>query len=291
MSYLEPNPTELSEAAPQEADERCYQLSDGDMSEDDARCEEDELREGDHNIDGDDDLMTSNDIPFPSSTGPDENPDSAAPTNPIHQASLERSLIDLSDLVKFSLHMTIAQNYHTGLALTQIRETMMQQIPATIVGTRGKIRVKLNGEDYVKVRDDLKCKGVISKFQKAGQPWDMVTDMRLAGDQVILLTTVDEDSEARIRLQSHMLSGILGLDPNTKVVPKRYHVEIPDYQGRSDETPRSQKARWSHWNKVYIADAFRSFGTLILCMESEKDALKLWGDGGATLGFQKLPAE
>jgi hypothetical protein len=149
----------------------------------------------------------------------------------------------------------------------------------------------LNEEDCLKVRDDLKTKGVISKFFNAGHPWDSITDMGLAGDQVMLLTTVDEDSEAKIRLQSSMLRTILNLNPNTKVVPKRYHLAISDYQGRSDETPRSQKARWSHWNKVYIADAFTSCGTLILCLESEKDALKLWRDGNVTLGFQKAPAK
>ncbi|KAM5520659.1 hypothetical protein QSH57_002322 [Fusarium oxysporum f. sp. vasinfectum] len=291
MSYPEPRLKDLGEVAAQHDSPVFLQMSDGEISEHDRGYPEEDLQEGHHDIDGDDDLMTSNNIPLPNSTSPGENPNSAAPTNPIDQALLERTLGDLGDLVKFSLHMMIAQNYHNGISLTQIKETVMQQRPATIVDTRGKIRVKLNEEDCLKVRDDLKTKGVISKFFNAGHPWDSITDMGLAGDQVMLLTTVDEDSEAKIRLQSSMLRTILNLNPNTKVVPKRYHLAISDYQGRSDETPRSQKARWSHWNKVYIADAFTSCGTLILCLESEKDALKLWRDGNVTLGFQKAPAK
>ncbi|KAH7194215.1 hypothetical protein DER44DRAFT_676192 [Fusarium oxysporum] len=291
MSYLEPNPKELGEAAPRDASPVCLQMSDAEMSEDDTRYPEEGLLEGHHEVDGDHNLMTSNDIPLPVSTSPDENPDSAAPTIPIDLALWERIFRDLGDLVKFSLHMTIAQNYHNGITLTQIKETIMQQRQATIVDTRGKIRVKLNEEDYLKVRDDLKTKGVISKLFNEGHPWDSITDMRIAGDQVMLLTTIDEDSEAKIRLQSSKPRTILGLNPNTNVVPKRYHLQIRDYQRRSDETPRSQTARWSHWNKVYIADAFTSCGTLILCLESEKEALKLWRDGNVTLGFQKAPAK
>ncbi|TXB95986.1 hypothetical protein FocTR4_00015976 [Fusarium oxysporum f. sp. cubense] len=233
MSYLEPNPKELGEAAPRDASPVCLQMSDAEMSEDDTRYPEEGLLEGHHEVDGDHNLMTSNDIPLPVSTSPDENPDSAAPTIPIDLALWERIFRDLGDLTK----------------------------------------------------------GVISKLFNEGHPWDSITDMRIAGDQVMLLTTIDEDSEAKIRLQSSKLRTILGLNPNTNVVPKRYHLQIRDYQRRSDETPRSQTARWSHWNKVYIADAFTSCGTLILCLESEKEALKHWRDGNVTLDFQKAPAK
>ncbi|KAF9770694.1 hypothetical protein IL306_011701 [Fusarium sp. DS 682] len=270
-----------------------YNLSDEDMFREDATFQEDETQETGEVINDNDDPMVSDGIPpldTPAeNTGPAEATESTNTTNPTTQPSVEQSLENLTALVKFCLEMTLNQNIQNGMVLTEILRALLHEMPDTVLDTRGKIRVQLNEEDYEKVKNDLQCQGVIDKFQEAGAPWNMVTDMRLVGNKVMILTVANEEWEDAIQLQPENLSRILGLDTNSRVMKKRYTVEVPGYHVRSDETPRSQKERWSLWNGIAIDDAFTSSNILILAMSEREDAEKLWKSGGMLLKGKRLP--
>ncbi|KAL7758491.1 hypothetical protein ACKLNR_010918 [Fusarium oxysporum f. sp. zingiberi] len=267
--------------------------ADFELSEDDSPFQENETRDAGESFQGnndEDDVVTSDGLP-PDGAGPADNTSADGIANLATSLTIEESLANLNVLLKGTLEMVITQNLQTGMTLHEILKVLLHQMPDTVLDTRAKIRVKLGEDNYKKLQNDSDCERSIKRLRDAGSPWHMVTDMRLLGNRTMLLTVANDVCDDNIRLEAGKLSAIIGLDPDCKVMPKRYSVEILNYYARANENPRSQKALWSLWNEVEITDAFTSSGTLILSMESREDAEKLWKGSGVILGKQKLPAK
>ncbi|KAG5786904.1 hypothetical protein H9Q69_014022 [Fusarium xylarioides] len=203
-------------------------------------------------------------------------------------ANLNLSLENINGLLKGVLEMVITQNMQTGMMMHQILQVLLHQMPDEVLDTRGKIRVKLGDENFNTFQKDSECDLAIKRLRDAGSPWNMVTDLRAVGNNTLLLTVVDEVWEDKMRLETCRLGSILGLDPDWTVKNKRYCVEILQYACGHNEDPRSQKGTWSDWNGVDIADAFIRCDTLVLSMESRKDAEKLWKSNGVIVGRSPL---
>jgi hypothetical protein len=203
-------------------------------------------------------------------------------------ANINTSLENVNGLVKGVLEMVITQNMQTGMMMHEILQALLHQMPDEVLDTRGKIRVKLGDDDFNKFQKDTECDFAMRRLRFAGPPWNMVTDLRAVGDNTLLLTVVDEAWEDKMRVEVGRFGSILGLDPGWRVKSKRYCVEIVEYTRRHNENPRSQKGIWSQWNGVTITDVFIRCNTLVLSMDSRKDAEKLWKGSGVIVDGSPL---